>query len=204
MSTLSNVSHQLAWSEFTDRRKDPMPPPGTLGAAAYTKPLIRTSGFGLEGIPNTKPPKGRVKDTIMVSVELDPASWVEEWVFTLAQPKQDALLNHEQGHFVIGALLARDFYYDLLALRKKQYSSPAEANADFDKLKDARNKALIAITDKYDAVTRHGDKPAEQATWDAYFQTAFTALRVPAESAADGSTLKKRLPDVLKDAGVAV
>lgn len=140
----------------------------------------------------------------MVSVELDPVSWVEEWVFTLPQAKQDDLLNHEQGHFTVGALLARDFYYDLLKLRKKEYSNPNEAHADFDKLREARNKALKTIIDKYDVDTKHGNVAGQQTRWDGFVRSAFSSIRVPAETGPDGQPLKMKLVDVLKQAGIPV
>ena len=204
MSQLNNITHQVTWAEFGNRKHDPMPAAGTVAPAAFTQPLIRTSGFQLAGIPGSKPPKARLKDTIVVGVSLDPVSWAQDWVFTLPRAKQDDLLNHERGHFSIGALLARDFYYDLLELRKKEYASPNEANSDFDKLRDARNAAFKAIVDKYDVETTHGGVASQQARWDGFFSSARTAIRVPAETGPDGAPLKIRLVDFLRQAGISV
>jgi hypothetical protein len=204
MSQLTNVTHQIAWSEFTSHKQDPLPPAGTVAPAAFTKPWIVTQGFGLAGIPGSKPPKGQVKDTINVSVSLGPESWVEDWVFNLPQAKQDDLLNHEQGHFSVGALLARDFYYDLLNLRKKQYNSPTESNADFEALKKARDAAMVSIVTKYDDDTKHGTVSAQQVRWDGFFSSAATQARTPAETASDGTPLKIRLVDLLKSFGITV
>jgi hypothetical protein len=204
VSQLTNVAHQLAWSEFTTHKSDPLPAPGTVAPAAYTKPVIATSGFGLAGIPGSKPPKGQVKDTIVVGVSLGAESWVEDWVFNLPQAKQDDLLNHEQGHFNVGALLARDFYYDLLKLRQKQYNSPTESNADFETLKKARDAAMVSIVKKYDDDTKHGTVAAQQTRWDGFFTSATTQLRSPSETAPDGTPLKIRLVDLLKSYGITV
>jgi hypothetical protein len=204
MSQLLNTTHKLAWSEFTTHKSDPLPAPGTVAPAAFTKPWINTQGFGLAGIPGSKPPKGQVKDTIVVSVSLGPESWVEDWVFTLPQAKQDDLLNHEQGHFTIGALLARDFYYDLLKLRQKQYNSPAESTADFNSLKNARDAAMVSIVAKYDDDTKHGTVAAQQVRWDGFFTSATNQPRTPPETAPDGTPLKVRLVDLLKTFGVTV
>ncbi len=204
MSQLTNVDHKLDWSEFTTKKDDPMPPAGTVAPAAFTKPMINTQGFGIAGIPGSNPPKGQVKDTINVSVALSPESWVEKWVFTLPQPKQDDLLNHEQGHFSVGALLARDFYYDLLKLRKKEYSSPTVSNADFDTLKKARDAAMVSIIKKYDDDTKHGTVADQQTRWDGFFKSATTQLRSPSETAPDGTPLKIRLVDLLKTFGITV
>jgi hypothetical protein len=199
-----NVTHQIAWKEFTTKKTDPTPAPGTVVPAAYTLPVISTSGFGLEGIPGSKPPKAKLKDTIVVGVSLGAASWVENWVFDLPQAKQDDLLNHEQGHFTIGALLARDFYYDLLNLRKKEYTSPAASTADFNSLKNARDAAFTAIVKKYDDDTKHGTVAAQQARWDGFFSSAANQPRSPAETAQDGTTLKIGLVDLLKTFGITV
>jgi hypothetical protein len=204
MSQLTNVAHQIAWAEFATHKQDPMPPAGTIAPAAFTKPMINTQGFGLAGIPGSKPPKGQVKDTINVSVSLSAESWVEDWVFNLPQAKQDDLLNHEQGHFNVGALLARDFYYDLLKLRKKEYNSPAESTADFETLKKARDAAMVSIIKKYDDDTKHGTVATQQVRWDGFFTSATTQGRSPAETAPDGTPLKIRLVDLLKSFGITV
>jgi len=204
MSQLSNADHKIAWPEFTTHKTDPAPTPGTVVPAAFTLPVINTQGFGLAGIPGSKPPKGQVKDTIVVRVSLDPSSWVENWVFDLPQDKQDDLLHHEQGHFTIGGLLGRDFYYDLLALRKKEYSNPSESTADFNALKNARDAAFPAIVKKYDDDSKHGTVAAQQARWDGFFNSAANQPRTPAETAQDGTMLKIRLVDLLKMSGVTI
>jgi hypothetical protein len=204
MSQLMNVAHQITWQEFTTKTADPTPAPDTVVPAAYTLPVIATSGFGLEGIPGSKPPKAKLKDTIVVGVSLGAASWVENWVFDLPQAKQDELLNHEQGHFSIGALLARDFYYDLLKLRQKEYTSPAGSTADFNSLKDARDAAFTAIVKKYDVDTKHGTVAAQQARWDGFLSSAANQPRTPPETAQDGTPLKVRLVDLLKTFGVTI
>jgi len=204
LSQLINVTHQITWPEFTTKKTDPTPAPGAVVPAAYTFPMINTQGFGLEGIPGSKPPKAKLKDTIVVSVSLGPASWVENWVFDLPQAKQDDLLNHEQGHFSTGALLARDFYYELLKLRQKEYSSPAESTLDFNSLKTARDAAFTGIIKKYDDDTKHGTVAAQQARWDGFFSAAATQPRSPAETAQDGTMLKVRLVDLLKMFGVTI
>ncbi|HMD71938.1 MAG TPA: hypothetical protein VKF41_11370 [Bryobacteraceae bacterium] len=204
MSQLMNATHKIAWTEFTTHKSDPMPAAGTVAPAAYTLPVISTQGFGLEGIPGSKPPKAKLKDTIVVSVSLGAASWVEDWVFNLPQAKQDELLNHEQGHFTVGGLLARDFYYDLLKLRQKEYSSPAESTADFNGLKNSRDAAFKAIVDKYDADTKHGTVAAQQARWDGFLSSAANQPRNPPETAQDGTALKIRLVDLLKTFGITI
>jgi hypothetical protein len=204
MSQLTNVAHQIAWAEFTTKKTDPAPAPGTLVPGAYTVPMITTQGFGIEGIPGSKPPKAKVKDTIVVSVSLGTDSWVQKFVFDLPQATQDDLLNHEQGHFSAGALLARDFYYDLLKLREKEYASPAASTADFNSLKDARNAAFASIIKKYDDDTKHGTVANQQTRWDGFFTSATNQLRSPAEKAPDGTPLKIRLVDLLKKSGVTI
>ena len=204
MSQLMNVTHQITWLEFATHKTDPAPAPGTLVPSAYTLPMITTQGFGLEGIPGSKPPKAKLKDTIVVGVSLGAASWVQNWVFDLPQAKQDELLNHEQGHFSIGALLARDFYYDLLKLRQKEYTSPAGSTADFNSLKNSRDAAFAAIIKKYDDDTKHGTVAAQQARWDGFVSSATTQARVPPETAQDGTALKIRLVDLLKTFGVTI
>ncbi|MGA2184645.1 MAG: hypothetical protein ABSH47_16605 [Bryobacteraceae bacterium] len=204
MSQLNNATHKIAWPEFKTRKHDAAPAPGTLVPGAFTLPMISTSGFGVESVAGAKPPKYKVKDTIVVSVALDAASWVQDFVFTLPQPKQDELLNHEQGHFSLGALLARDFYYDLLKLRQKEYANQLQATADYDGLRNARNKAFPAIIKKYDDDTQHGTVASQQTRWDGFVRSATNTPRVPPEKAQDGTTLTIRLVDLLKQSGIPI
>jgi hypothetical protein len=201
-SRLSNLFHKLEWVNFKTRKKDPPPKPGTLVPAAFTLPVISTEHFGTEEVAGSNPKIFRVKNTIEMSVDLSPSSWVQEWVFKLPSTKQDELLNHERGHFRLGALLARDFFLDLMQLKLKDYSNRNDAKADFDKLRTERNNNFTKIIDKYDTATTHGTVAVEQANWDAFIEKAFTTTKSPGEMAADGATIKLRIVDVLKAAKV--
>jgi hypothetical protein len=137
-----------------------------------------------------------IDDTITVTVSLKGSnSWVK------SGEKTDALLNHEQGHYDIAALMARDFFIDLMQLKSQSFSNASNLQAELTRLQTLY--AAQPISDKYDEFgeTDHGRKSANQAIWDGFFRSAFTTPRVPAQSAPDGTAYKVRLRKVLADAG---
>lgn len=100
-------------------------------------------------------------DTVKVIIKTDKTnSWV------VKDLKSDKLLAHEQLHYNIAALAARDLERKLLALRHKE-------GAKLIQEKDALGKAVQAEIDKinkdYDEGvhgTDHGKKDTEQAKWE--------------------------------------
>lgn len=113
-------------------------------------------------------------------------------------------MNHEQGHFSLAVLLARDFFLDLMGLKGNTYQSKADAESDFNALKNDRNSNFVKIIKKYDDLTKHGTVAAEQAKWDGFIHKAFTVPKAPAEQAADGAPIKVRLLDVLSQGGIVI
>src|SRR3546814_14372684 len=83
--------------------------------------------------------------------------WVASFVFDdWSQAKRDALLGHEQIHYLVGALSARDYAKDFEAIAAKTYDS---SSAGIDDIKEAlaRNSQANAqaLQDAYDDDTKH-------------------------------------------------
>src|SRR3546814_20050722 len=84
--------------------------------------------------------------------------WVASFVFDdWSEAKRDALLGHEQIHYLVGALSASDYAKDFEAIAAKTYDSPS---AGIDDIKDAlaRNSQANAkaLQDDYDDDTTNG------------------------------------------------
>ncbi|MEI2767211.1 MAG: hypothetical protein V9E86_01605 [Nitrosomonas sp.] len=142
----------LTWGDFTQKNL-PAPAPGTSITAAETQVNISSTGIRFIPVPGSAPRQFRLDQEPTVTVNFLKRSWVANFVFTWSQADQSALLDHEQTHYLIAALSARDFFNELLAIRKRDYSSSQAGIADVK----AAQKLLINqdIQDKYDQDTKH-------------------------------------------------
>lgn len=85
----------------------------------------------------------------------------ESWV---VQGKQtNYLLNHEQGHYDITALGAREYHKNLFTLTANDSKSLQEK---INKLDASFIKKISVVNKRYDAQTDHSQKKAEQDKWD--------------------------------------
>jgi hypothetical protein len=131
-----------------------------------------------------------------MSVEFDPASWVASFVFTWPQASQDALLGHEQTHYLIAALSGRDFFNDLMAVYRRDYATSADVVADVRNVQGKYTHALIqGIQDKYDLDTHHdpvGNVMA-QTIWNGVVSRCQT-LNLPLRDTLERATLIPPIP----------
>src|SRR5262245_44515391 len=135
-SKLVGLFKPLIWSDYGTPRKDAPPKPGQIKTAAFTKAVPSFTGVNFTPVPGTKPTQLQLADTVTVTVTLASSSFVNNWVFSVMDKAfQDALLNHEQHHYDIGALLARDFFIDIMQLKAKTYATGAAANSEFNTIK---------------------------------------------------------------------
>ncbi len=186
-SRLVNLRYQVKWSDFQGQV------PANARHAAQLASDFTFQGFG------TTPVSGGVTlaDTLVVTVVLRRNnSWARG-----GSARTAALLNHEQGHYDITALTARDLFIDLMALKAQVFPNAAALQRALQTAR-ARYRPQ-AIQDLYDshAEADHGHDTAAQARWDGYIRRAFTEARTPTVRAPDGATYKIRLNDVLRAAG---
>src|SRR3546814_17323678 len=83
--------------------------------------------------------------------------WVASFVFDdWSQAKRDALLGHEQIHYLVGALSARDYAKDFEAIAARTYAS-SSAGIDDIKAALARNSQANdqALQDASDDDNKH-------------------------------------------------
>ena len=169
---------------------------------AATAVEIVTVGIDLER------PRGasgvRLRDSVTVRIEFKPReSWVFDWVFTQSQSYQDDLLNHENGHYKLTALLGRDYFMALMQVKANTYPDARALQAALNQAQQPAAKAQATVR-RYDDLTTNGTDSAQQTLWDGYFSRAFTQAAVPAQTAPDGSPVRIPLLTVLSQAGIVI
>jgi len=194
---------RLTWSDFREVQK-PAPGPGEFVTAAETKTDVPPVSFNLRPVPGSTPARFRLEDTITVRIVFDAARcWRADWVKTRPQADQDRLLQHEQGHYNISALIGRDFFVGLMQLKANKYAALPAFRRGLGDLEANTLAKTQAVQDKYDADTKSGSDWPAQNRWNAVINTAFTSPRTPPVTAADGGSLKVTLLDALRGAGIA-
>jgi len=88
------------------------------------------------------------------------------WVVT--SQKSDTLLAHEQGHFDITGLVARDLVKALGALR---VDTTDELQREVSRLYEAYKAWGQGLSDQYDEETDHGRKVKPQSDWESRIRT---------------------------------
>jgi len=206
-SQLVGLFKTLAWTDFQGTA------PQNSGYAGLTATTISVK-HGAGANAHLDPTTGGLQDDVTVTITMDnKKSWIVKdqvdsrfWQF---------LLDHEQVHYDISALMARDLFIDLMALKMKKYKSQADLQADVNATVTTYNGPLQKIQDAYDADTKNGlpfqastslftptAKTADQSRWEGFRDKAFSELRPGGQRAPDGTTYKKRLMDVLSAGGV--
>ena len=107
-----------------------------------------------------------------------PGMFVASWVFQRPQIFQTSLLNHEQGHYEIGMLNAKDFFFELQRIQASAFPSAALGVAAMRNLQATLGSAQ-AIHNKYDRDTSSGLNAPRQAAWDAALSTARVTFEAP-------------------------
>jgi hypothetical protein len=149
-----------------------------------------------------------LRDDITVTIVFDQ---VKSWrvIDHLSDTTKGFLLEHEQGHYDITALMARDCFIELMQLKANAFASAADGTKEVLGLIGRQQTALGKVQTKYDWDTNHGTwyvpqmgpptKGSEQVRWEGYIRRAFTDDRSPAMVAPDGASYKRRLVDVARD-----
>lgn len=213
-SQLTGRSVKLEWRAFQG------PPPagkakeleglkpgkGTFLAATYSDFTIRY-GSGTRPLFDRDGSGFVLRDEVTIAAVFNGAkSW--KVIDHLSDKGKEWLLDHEQGHYNISALMARDCFIDMMQLKSQVFATEADgvaaANGVFTKYHDALDK----VQNKYDWDTNHGEwfvpsfgpasKGSEQLRWESYISRAFTEERSPTVTAPDGATYKKRLMDIAR------
>ena len=151
---VNNFNYNLSWSDFTSRSINP----SGEKEAAQIHPEMSFSNFQIGRKGNAV----IIKD-VDINISLVAADcWVVE------KQKSEDLLKHEQGHFDILAICARDLYKAILALTGK---STKDLQTNIDKVKNSLGHRATLIDKQYDDRTDHGIKSDVQTTWNTSIET---------------------------------
>jgi hypothetical protein len=173
---------RLTYADFVTVQRQP-PAPGTTQVAAQTRVghQLQPNRFRFE---RSKFLKGGVftmredPNVLVVLQSRQPAMFVASWVFARPQTFQDELLNHEQGHYEIGMLNAKDFFFGLQGIQATGFATAREGVDAMNNLNATLGSAQ-AIHDKYDLDTRSGLNLTRQAVWDTALKMARVTFTAP-------------------------
>ena len=203
-SQIIGLNRQLNWASFRVRNA---PPPGAdvFGNAAMTQARFQISGMNLVAVDPGRSQDLKLEDKITMTVSLDPAaSWVASWLRQRSATDQARLLRHEQGHYDLVALLARDCFEQLVTLRAKTYTSGDDLQSDVSAISQRFSSKTGPVQERYDAATDHGAQQPEQDKWNRLIRSASDDDLDPPTPAVGTPLLKKPLLDVLATAGIIV
>jgi hypothetical protein len=177
-SSLAGLRRTLRWSDFTSKDVPP-PEAGEFTLAAQTQASYRVSGLSSGPIDGSRPTAYKLADAVKVVVRLQREEcWVASWVIasSTSHAEQQRLLKHEQGHYDIVALLARDLLADITALTKNLYASAQEPIDDAEAIIARYQPYANSLQDLYDDKTNHGDVRNEQVRWNGVLVRAFNGI----------------------------
>lgn len=168
-SVLQGANVILAWSDF----RGGVPADRAAGDDAFTSASYSVqAGFTWTGRDATK---SYHIDTVQITVMLDRIA-----MWSVASKRTPSLLRHEQGHYDIVALAARDLYNDLMELKKSSFASEDEAKDAVEAAKDPLALLIGKLESNngdgvYDTNTDHGMNAKNQEKWNNAFSKARTA-----------------------------
>ena len=165
--------------------------------------------------------KVRLDDNININCNFDPAgSWKLDEVVTWPAPLPQFLLDHEQGHYDICALICRDLFIRLMQAKPRQFDSGPAGWADLEFWVRTYREREQRIQRAYDSETNHSAagtyrsdsgvvtppsrKGPPQARWEALIAQAFNTPRPNGGASPDGIPYKMELTDVLVQAGISI
>jgi hypothetical protein len=179
-SKLNGLERQLTWRDYSTRH-GAAPGPNQVRTGAQTG-----SGFRSTGIHFAQPRRGgnfELVDNITVSITFDAhQSWMMDWVLTQPDPFATDLLNHEQGHYTITALIARDYFVDIMLLKDQTFATNQDGLNAERKISKATLDKMSAVQSLYDAEVhpeqgRGLSRGPDQQAWDGFFETASLKFR---------------------------
>jgi hypothetical protein len=212
-SQLVNLRRQLDW------RRDylgPVRPPNSPFAAETNMNFVVNRPSFVQGSGGFQ-----LVDQVTVTVVFDPrVSWVRPEIYQAIPVQQQFLLDHEQGHYDICALSARDCFITLMSLKTMTWTDRNRATNDFDSFFNNHHDRWIKIDTEYDSDTGHSQasvfvpstslftpppqKGQPQLHWETLIDRASNTVRLTGEIAPDGHPYKMELLDVLLTAGISI
>lgn len=203
MAQLNGFSKTLTWADFTG----PVPPSNPDNLSAFTKATFTPTNIQTKQVPDGAGKSWQLQDTFIMNIALDGG---KSWALSSVKsdpPSNTKLLNHEQGHYNLIALLGRDMFVEMQQLLPKMFPTQADLNKAITDMHTRYKQFESKIGKAYDdanQATNHGTNDVKQQLWDGYTKTAMTQTRTPSVNGADGMPLKEEIVSVLKKNGVII
>ena len=195
-SSINGVSKSVTWQDYTIKKMAPPSDDTDVDVASTAAAWSMPGGFNILADTSTKPPTYKLADAITINVDIDSDnSWVADWIFSKwTHAKQDAILNHEQGHYNIVALLARDYFMELMAMMGKTYKTAPAGTLDAQAITKRYTGAIVkALQDLYDSPSETNHDPIgnadAQKKWDGFFADA-VSKKTPLMTILSGGGIK--------------
>jgi hypothetical protein len=146
---LQNFHYLISWSDFISRQSRPT----GVNEDAQIHPEMSSSNVKLGR-------KGKAVIITDLDVNID---LVKSDCWVVENQKSDYLLKHEQGHYDILGISAREFYNSM-----KNLSAPSthELQKMVTKLQEDTQKNVARVDARYDAQTKHSLDKTAQESWD--------------------------------------
>jgi hypothetical protein len=178
-SKIIDLDRQLTFAKDYPTRTGTPPQPGQSLTAALTSSGMQFTGVQFVGSGG----QFVLADNLNVQVTFTrSSSFVMNWALAKSAPFPDDLLNHEQGHFTVSALIARDFFADMMLLRDQTFASVSAGNSAVQSIKNNTINKMGAVQQLYDAEVHPEQdnglsRGPKQKAWDGFFETAVTKYR---------------------------
>lgn len=162
---------KITWDEFTQLAAPPAGEyPHGVDPAAETRVGWKTSDY----IPHVLEQSQWRLGGFTLSLRIESDSWV------VKGQMNESLLRHEQGHFDIIGLVARDL---VKAWGKLSASTTEDLDRDFKRFYEVyRAHAVLLSKQQYEKQTNHGRNAKSQSEWESRIRTCIqqgTSLGTP-------------------------
>lgn len=207
-SKLVGLKAKLDWKDFTGT------PPASTPFFAATQIVVERKVDGQDfGSASFESRDGAfaLKNSVVVTVKLGSKSWKK--IDGLTSTEAQLLLEHEQAHFDISALVMRDMFIAIMALKTQTFATAQDGANALVTIANRYSATMTTIDKLYDSTGETGHrafeklsfgptrKPLEQSRWEGFLSQARTTERAPLVEAPDGATYKLELADILRSHG---
>lgn len=146
--SLNNFNYNVSWSDFN--QISARPPNEREDANIHTRMSLR---FQMGGSGRTTIITSADVDVLMVT----PDCWV------VNSQMNDVILRHEQGHFDLQAIVAREFYAKVMALTA---ASDSAMRRKIRQLQTSLERITAQVNERYDTATNHSVNVSVQQSWE--------------------------------------
>jgi hypothetical protein len=208
-SKLIGLKDTLSWDDY----QGPVPQSTPYQSGTFMT-LDRSVGGAPFGTASFEGSDGsfKLKNSVVITINFNKKkSWKS--IDNLSSTEQKLLLEHEQGHYDIAALVGRDMFIAIMALKGQTFATAQDGANALNSTSNKYGALLKTIDNLYDSSgeTNHRAyeslsfgpprKPPAQTKWEGYLKRARTEERNPQVTAPDGATYKVELADILRGAG---